>query len=211
MHDRILERAEGNPFFLEEIVRRLIDGGLIERVGDRWRATEGIEEVEIPDTVQAVLAARIDLLEPADKRIAQAAAVVGRVFWPGPVAGLTGAEPADLDDALRRLEDRELVFSRPGSSLAGPAEYIFKHVLTRDVAYESLPRKERARAHATVAGWLERTAGDRAASSPRCSPTTTGRPPRSSAMPVPQSTRRCADPPSSGCSGPRKTHVAGSS
>jgi class 3 adenylate cyclase/tetratricopeptide (TPR) repeat protein len=162
VHDRILERAEGNPFFLEEIVRRLVDGGLIEYVDDRWRATEGIEEVEIPDTVQAVLAARIDLLDPNDKRIAQAAAVVGRVFWPGPVADLAGAEAGGLDDALRRLEDRELVLSRPGSSLAGQPEYIFKHVLTRDVAYESLPRKERPSAHATVAAWLERTAGDRA-------------------------------------------------
>jgi class 3 adenylate cyclase/tetratricopeptide (TPR) repeat protein len=162
VHDRILERSEGNPFFLEEIVRRLVDGGLIEHIDHRWRATEGIEEVEIPDTVQGVLAARIDLLDATDKRIAQAAAVVGRVFWPGPVADLTGAEPGDLEDALRRLEDRELVLSRPGSSLAGQPEYIFKHVLTRDVAYESLPRKDRPRAHATVAAWLERTAGDRA-------------------------------------------------
>jgi tetratricopeptide (TPR) repeat protein len=162
VHDRILERAEGNPFFLEEIVRRLVDGRLIEYVDERWRATEGIEEVEIPDTVQAVLAARIDLLDPNDKRIAQAAAVVGRVFWPGPVADLAGAEAGNLDDALRRLEDRELVLSRAGSSLAGQPEYIFKHVLTRDVAYESLPRKERPSAHATVAAWLERTAGDRA-------------------------------------------------
>src|SRR3954453_19517585 len=161
VHDRILERAEGNPFFLEEIVRRLVDGGLIEYVDDRWRATEGIEEVEIPDTVQAVLAARIDLLDPNDKRIAQAAAVVGRVFWPGPVADLAGAEAGGLDDALRRLEDRELVLSRPGSSLAGEPEYIFKHVLTRDVAYESLPRTQRPRAHAAVAAWPEATAGDR--------------------------------------------------
>jgi class 3 adenylate cyclase/tetratricopeptide (TPR) repeat protein len=162
VHDRILERAEGNPFFLEEIVRRLVDGGQIEHIGERWRATEGIEEVEIPDTVQAVLAARIDLLDVPDKRIAQAAAVVGRVFWPGTVASLTGSDPGDLDEALRRLEDRELVLSRPGSSLAGQPEYIFKHVLTRDVAYESLPRAERSEAHATVATWLERTAGDRA-------------------------------------------------
>src|SRR4051812_5407551 len=161
VHDRILERAEGNPFFLEEIVRRLVDGGLIEHVDDRWRATEGIEEVEIPDTVQAVLAARIDLLDATDKRIAQAAAVVGRVFWPGPVADLTGVGSADVDQALRRLEDRELVLSRPGSSLAGQPEYIFKHVLTRDVAYESLPRTHRPRAHAAVAAWLEATAGDR--------------------------------------------------
>jgi class 3 adenylate cyclase/tetratricopeptide (TPR) repeat protein len=162
VHDRILERAEGNPFFLEEIIRRLVDGGLIERSGDRWRATEGIEEVEIPDTVQAVLAARIDLLDATDKRIVQAAAVVGRVFWPGPVADLTGTAAGDLDEALRRLEDRELILSRPGSSLAGQPEYIFKHVLTRDVAYESLPRSERPRAHSTVGRWLEQTAGDRA-------------------------------------------------
>jgi class 3 adenylate cyclase/tetratricopeptide (TPR) repeat protein len=163
VHDRILERAEGNPFFLEEIIRRLLDGGLIRRDGDRWRAVAGIEEVEIPDTVQSVLAARIDLLDPIDKRIAQTAAVVGRVFWPGPVAELAGASAPDVEAALRRLEDREIVLSRPGSSLAGQAEYIFKHVLTRDVAYESLPRKERAPAHAAVAGWVERTAGDRAA------------------------------------------------
>jgi tetratricopeptide (TPR) repeat protein len=162
VHDRMLERAEGNPFFLEEIIRRMVDGGLIERADDRWRATEGIEHVDIPDTVQAVLAARIDLLDTTDKRIAQAAAVVGRVFWSGPVADLTGVAAADLDAALRRLEDRELVLSRPGSSLAGQPEYIFKHVLTRDVAYESLPKKERPRAHTTVGRWLERTAGDRA-------------------------------------------------
>src|SRR5436309_770727 len=73
VHGRILERAEGNPFFLEEIVRRLIDGGLLRHEADRWRATSGIEDVEIPDTVQAVLASRIDLLDARDNRLLHAA------------------------------------------------------------------------------------------------------------------------------------------
>ncbi|TMK37784.1 MAG: hypothetical protein E6G58_00815 [Actinobacteria bacterium] len=162
-HRKILERAEGNPFFLEEIVRRLIDGGLLVREDDRWRAASGIQDVEIPDTVQAVLASRIDLLEPDDKRSLQAASVVGRVFWSGPVVELTDVSAPDADGSLRRLEDRELVLSRPGSTLAGQHEYIFKHVLTRDVAYESLPRRDRIDAHGSVAAWLERTAGERTA------------------------------------------------
>jgi len=162
VHERILERAEGNPFFLEEVIRRLVDGGLIHRSGERWRAVEGIEQVHIPDTVQAVLAARIDLLELSDKRVLQAAAVVGRVFWPGPLLDLTGVEAAALNAALRRLEDREFVRSKTGSSLAGQSEFVFNHILTRDVAYESLPLKERPDAHTSVARWLERTAGDRA-------------------------------------------------
>ena len=89
---RILERAEGNPFFLEEILRRLIDERLIVHEDGRWRAVAGIDDVEMPDTVQGVLAARIDLLRPAEKRVLQAAAVVGRVFWPGAVAGLLNGD-----------------------------------------------------------------------------------------------------------------------
>ena len=162
VHARILERAEGNPFFLEEIVRQLIDEGHLVREGGRWRALDEIEEVVIPDTVQAVLAARFDLLDAQDKRVLQAAAVVGRVFWPGPAALLAHLPDEVVDAALRILEDRELVVSRLTSSLAGQEELTFKHVLIRDVAYESLPRRERTDAHAAVAGWIEETAGDRA-------------------------------------------------
>jgi class 3 adenylate cyclase/tetratricopeptide (TPR) repeat protein len=161
VHARILERAEGNPFFLEEIVRQLIDEGHLVREGHRWRALDAIEQVVIPDTVQAVLAARFDLLDAQDKQVLQAAAVVGRVFWPGPV-GLLAHLPEDAVEAsLRILEERELVLSRMTSSLAGQLELIFKHVLIRDVAYESLPRRDRTDAHAAVAGWIEETAGDR--------------------------------------------------
>jgi class 3 adenylate cyclase/tetratricopeptide (TPR) repeat protein len=163
VHGRILERVEGNPFYLEEVIRGLIDAGLIVREADRWRATEGVEDVEIPDTVQAVLASRIDLLDPQDKRILQAAAVVGRVFWPGAVSALTGLASGELAEPLRRLEDRELVTSRLGSSLASEPELLFKHILTRDVAYESIPRRERPGSHAVVAAWLERSAPDRLA------------------------------------------------
>jgi len=157
---RILERAEGNPFFLEEIIRHLIDERFLVHEDGRWRTAAGIEDVEIPDTVQGVLAARIDLLEPDAKRVLQSAAVVGRVFWPGSLRGL--GEPVDVDATLAELEARELVLSRLGSSIAGEPEFIFKHILTRDVAYESLPKRERAPAHAAVAGWIEQTAGARA-------------------------------------------------
>jgi class 3 adenylate cyclase len=159
---RILERAEGNPFFLEEIVRHLIDDGRIVHEGGRWHASGHVADVEIPDTVQGVLAARIDLLDPADKRTLQRAAVVGRIFWPGPVGRLLNGEAAMLHATLERLEDRELVVSRLGSSISGEPEYLFKHVLTREVAYETLPRRERGKAHAAVAAWLEDTAGGRA-------------------------------------------------
>ncbi|HMC37487.1 MAG TPA: AAA family ATPase, partial [Actinomycetota bacterium] len=161
VHDRILERAEGNPFYLEEIIAQLIDAGLIVRDGDRWRAVAEIEDVSIPDTVQAVLAARIDLLPPEDKHTVQLASVVGRVFWTAPLQQLLDADAEDVEDALDRLQDRGLVAARMASSMAGQREFIFKHVLTRDVAYESLPRRDRADAHVTVARWIEETAGHR--------------------------------------------------
>ena len=160
-HERILARAEGNPFFVEEIIRHLIDEGRIIHEGGAWRGTAECGEVVIPDTVQGVLAARIDLLTPQEKRVIQTAAVVGRVFWAEPLRRLAAADIADVDDVLDALETRELIRARLSSSIGGDREFIFKHVLTRDVAYESLPRRERAPAHARVGSWLEETAGDR--------------------------------------------------
>jgi class 3 adenylate cyclase len=157
---RILQRSEGNPFFLEEIVRHLIDDGLLVHEHGRWEARAEIDNIEIPDNVQAVILARLDLLSREERRVAQRAAVVGRVFWDGAVAKLAGDD--DLDAILRTLRRRELVLDRLSSSIAGQAEYIFKHVLIRDVAYESLPRKERSRAHVETAAWIEQTTGERA-------------------------------------------------
>jgi class 3 adenylate cyclase len=150
---RILERAGGNPFFLEEIVLHLME----EHPGPE------IEDVQIPDTVQGVLAARMDLLPPSEKRVLQTASVVGRTFWNGAVASILDGEdpPQDLDDILWRLEDRGLVHARIGSTIVGEREFSFRHILTQEVAYESLPRRERATAHARVAGWIERQAAER--------------------------------------------------
>jgi len=160
VRERILERAEGNPFFLEEILRQLMDQGRIVQDGERWKAAGELTDVELPDTVQAVLAARIDLLEPSQKNALQQASVVGRIFWRGAVSILVD-HAETIDDDLRRLEERELVGLRLTSSMIGEEELAFSHILTRDVAYETLPRRERPRAHARVAAWIEERAGDR--------------------------------------------------
>src|SRR5262249_54919152 len=85
LRDVVVARAEGNPFFVEELVATLIDRGVLERRNGAWSYEEPSEGFEVPDTVQAVLAARIDLLPAADKAALQAASVIGRVFWTGPV------------------------------------------------------------------------------------------------------------------------------
>jgi class 3 adenylate cyclase len=124
LRDRILERSEGNPFFLEEIIRRLIDEGLIAHEDGRWVAKEAVADLEIPDTVQGVILSRIDLLAAHERRALQLAAVVGRTFWPGAVTAL-GLDD-DLEPILRTLSrragsaPRHMLRSRPGSR-ASPA------------------------------------------------------------------------------------------
>jgi class 3 adenylate cyclase/tetratricopeptide (TPR) repeat protein len=145
-------RAEGNPFFVEELLRTLIDQGWLERQGGGWTMREPPAGFVVPDSVQALVAARIDLLATDEKAALQAAAVIGRFFWSGPVYELLeGAEPD-----FRLLEDRDFVRRRPGSSLVGEREYAFKHALTREIAYGSLPKARRAHLHAAFARWLER-------------------------------------------------------
>src|SRR5207247_9547374 len=101
-------------------------------------------------------AARLDLLEPAEKAALQAAAVIGRVFWTAPVYDLIEETPD-----LRVAEDRDFIRRRAGSTLEGEREYAFKHAITREVAYESVPKARRARLHAAFAEWIERRMGGR--------------------------------------------------
>jgi class 3 adenylate cyclase len=157
LSEMVIKRAEGNPFFVEELVAALIDQGVLERSNGGWVERQRQSELTIPDSVQAVLAARIDLLGPAEKAAIQAAAVIGRVFWAGPVCELLEGVTPDFGV----LEDRDFIRRRPSSALAGEREFFFKHALTREVAYSILPKAQRGRLHAAVAGWLEGLVEDR--------------------------------------------------
>jgi class 3 adenylate cyclase/tetratricopeptide (TPR) repeat protein len=157
VRELIVQRAEGNPFFVEEVLGSLIDAGVLERRDGRWRTGELAADFEIPDSVQAVLAARIDLLGESEKAALQAAAVIGRVFWTGPIYELV----AGLEPDLRLLESRDLIRRRSSSSLEGEVEYVFKHALTREVAYGSLTKPRRARLHAGFAAWILRLGAGR--------------------------------------------------
>ena len=156
LRDLVLDRAEGNPFFVEEAFAALIDRGAIVRGTDGWTVVETPAELPVPDSVQGVLAARVDLLPSVDKEALQAASVVGRTFWEGAVRELLDGAP--FDPVL--LEERGFVRVRRESTLGDERELVFKHALTREVAYGALPLARRARLHARVAEWLERTGGD---------------------------------------------------
>ncbi len=145
--EQILERADGNPFYLEEILRMLIEEGAIEQRDGAWIATDRLLDVPIPDSVHGVIAARVDLLDAPARDALRRCAVMGRTFWPAAVH-----VEEELVEALAR---RGLVSERPSSVVAGMREFVFKHALTRDVAYQTLPRPERRRLHRAVAEWIE--------------------------------------------------------
>ena len=152
IRELVAERAEGNPFFAEELIATLADRGVLARRKGGWSFGELPPDFFVPDTVQAVLAGRIDLLPRPGKSALQTAAVIGRVFWDGPVCELV--EGADPEFGL--LQDRAFVLPHARSSIEGQREWLIKHALTREVAYRSLLRARRAPLHAGFAEWLER-------------------------------------------------------
>jgi tetratricopeptide (TPR) repeat protein len=137
--ERVVRHAEGNPFFAGELVRSTLE-----------RPRGG----ELPDTVQAAVLARLDLLAPAERRVIQIGAVFGRSFR---LAGIQALESAqdDLHGVVERLLEKDLLRTSAGDS------FTFRHILIREVAYQTLTRAERGRLHAAAAGWLEALAGDR--------------------------------------------------
>ncbi len=142
--ERLVEVAEGNPLFIEELAASLLDRGPSD---------------ELPTTVRAAIASRIDALPAEPRATILAASVVGKHFWPGVLHSF-----GDLDgvnEALDALESRDLIRREPSSQVQGEAEFSFKHILIREVAYSTLARADRKRRHAAVARYVEDVAGDR--------------------------------------------------
>ncbi|HVM34253.1 MAG TPA: AAA family ATPase [Actinomycetota bacterium] len=154
----VVARAEGNPLFTEEIVRMFVDRGILRAGHDRWEVAREVDEIEIPRSIHALIAARLDSLPGEEKEVLQDAAVVGRIFWDGAVETLAATDPRPV---LTRLRVKELVVPREPSAFSDDHEYSFRHVLIRDVAYDALPKAARAAKHAAIASWAEERAGER--------------------------------------------------
>lgn len=155
---RILAKAEGSPFFVEEITRSLLEEGFLSRDDGSVRLTRSVEEILIPGSVREVIAARLDRLPPAAKRVAQLAAVLGRQFHRQQLAELLGEEPIEVGAALDELRRRGVIHRK---SLFSDDEFRFGESLTQEVAYDSLLHRQRRQLHGRVATLLE-GAGDAA-------------------------------------------------
>jgi tetratricopeptide (TPR) repeat protein len=144
----LLQRAGGNPLFAEEYARMLGDGN--------------DSAATVPETLQGVVAARIDVLPSEEKELLQLAAVLGKVFWTDALSTLAGIDPWQLDERLHALERKEFVRREHRSAVAGSKQYVFIHALVRDGAYGQMSRAARADVHGRVADWIETLPADRA-------------------------------------------------
>ena len=150
--DAIHTRTAGNPFFTEEIVQNLIETRKLEGTKGSYRLVTPVDKLDVPATVQALLAARIDRLPEREKNVLQVAAVIGREFDEPTLAAVVAEEASQLRDALQTLKDTEFVYEQ---SLYPVAEYMFKHPLTQEVALNSQLQEKRRRLHAAVARVIE--------------------------------------------------------
>jgi len=137
----LLDRAGGNPLYAEQFVRMLAERG---EVGD-----------DLPENVQAIIAARLDALPEAEKALLQDAAVVGKVFWTGALAVVNGSDPAVIEQHLRSLARKDFVRRERRATVDRESEYAFTHILVQDVAYGQIPRAARAERHRRTAEWIE--------------------------------------------------------
>jgi class 3 adenylate cyclase/tetratricopeptide (TPR) repeat protein len=157
--EALLEQAGGNPLYTEEFARMLRDRAILERPGPGGEITAGAQ-IPVPQTIQALIAARLDTLAPERKSVLHAAAVVGSVFWAGAAASVSGVPEDTVEDVLHELAAKQLVRKIRTTSLQGEAEFSFWHALVQDVTYRQIPRAARAAKHQAAAEWIRRIAGE---------------------------------------------------
>lgn len=162
---RIGAAAEGNPLYLEEMLRMLVDEGRLVQADDgSWTVAGDLGDMTLPPTILGLLASRLELLPDTERTFAERASVVGRVFEAGAIRELSPeADRIHLPDRLEGLVRKDLVGRSSDPGLGGDEAYRFRHLLIRDAAYEAMPKSERAALHERVAGWLEIVGGDRGA------------------------------------------------
>ena len=160
--DFVAEQAGGNPLFGEEYVRLLVDRDLLRPTSRGIELDQDKGPPPLPDSVQAVIGARLDLLPAPLKATLSDAAVLGETFWRGGVAAIGGGTEAEADEALGALAGKQFVRAAAPSSLAGEPEYVFRHAVMRDVAYGRLPKKVRVGKHEAAGTWVRDKAGERA-------------------------------------------------
>lgn len=167
LRDTVVKNAEGNPYYVEELIKMLIEDGVILTGEERWRIQpKRLTEVKIPPTLTNLLQARLDSLPPGECQTLQQASVVGRTFWDRIVAHiqLASGELADqqqVANTLFNLQGREMIYKQPISVFVSAEEYIFKHAILREVTYESVLLRQRKEYHSLVADWLIEHAHDR--------------------------------------------------
>ncbi|HEY6566311.1 MAG TPA: adenylate/guanylate cyclase domain-containing protein, partial [Actinomycetota bacterium] len=150
VRERVATAAEGHPLFAEELVAMLVEEGRIEHVDGAWTASGDLSELAVPPTTSALLSARIDRLDAADRAVLERASVIGQTFYRDALAEADPGVPDHLASLMRKQ------FIRPErSDLAGVEAMAFRHLLIRDAAYEGLAKAARAEQHAWFAGWLE--------------------------------------------------------
>ena len=157
----LLARAAGNPLYAQEYVRMLVDRGFLRREADGLRLDQS-EALPLPESIQGLIAARLDALPHEEKSLLQSAAVVGRAFWFGALATLSDLPHYVVSERLAALERKQFVREESLGPVSGGSRYAFHHALVRDVAYGQIPRASRADKHRRTAEWLETLKSDRA-------------------------------------------------
>ena len=167
--ETVAKNAEGNPFYLEELIKVLIEDGVIVKGEEIWQIVpQRLTQLRVPATLTGVLQARLDRLPSTENEVLERAAVIGRTFWDAAVEAMQGSEAAravtgenDVHSALSALRHKELVFPRQPSTFASAQEFIFKHAILREVTYERVLKAKRKLYHRTAADWLIQQSGER--------------------------------------------------